>query len=147
MAFLDFIKNRDRQQPAGEQQTQQPETAKQMYARQAGEEQATPKPSELVRPEQQAKVAEAQALFSKATQEPPSPTPPPSPAPVGAANPQPMKQQMMGQERIAPDMSPTSAQASARAEDVERPSAPAPAPTPEKSQHQTMARPTPSWER
>ena len=145
MAFLDFISNRDGQQPVAEQPSQkQPETAKQMYTRQA-EEQAAAKPSELVTRGQQERLAEAQALYSKGTQEPPSPTPPPAPAPAGGtANPQPMQQQMMGQETVAPDLSPTSAQASARAQDVEGPSAPAS--TPAKSQ-QTVARPTPSWER
>jgi hypothetical protein len=143
MALLDFIKNRN--QPSAEQ-TEQPrqESAKQMYARQAGEEQAA-KPSEMVRPAQEAKVAEAQALFNKATQEPPSQTPPPTPAPEGTANPQPMQQQGIGQERAAPEMSPTSSIASARAQEVDGPSAPSS--TPAKSQQETVARPTPSWER
>lgn len=144
MPLLDFIKNRN--QPSAEQ-TEQPrqESAKQMYTRQASEEQAAPKPSEYVRPGQEAKVAEAQALFDKATQEPQSPTPPPTPAPEGATNPQPMQQQGMGQERTAPEMSPTSSIASARAQEVDGPSAPSS--TPAKSQQQTVARPTPSWER
>lgn len=146
MAFLDFIKNRGSQSPAAEPQSQsQPETAKQMYTRQAAEEQTAPKPSEMVRPGQEAKVAEAQALFNKATQEPQSPTPTPTPAPEGTANPQPMQQQGIGQERIAPEMSPTSSLASARAQEADGPSAPSP--TPAKSQQQTVARPTPSWER
>jgi len=148
MAFLDFIKNRDGQRSAGEQssQQQQPETAKQMYARQATEEQGTPRFSELVQPRQQERLAEAQALYNKGTQEPPAPALPPAPTPAGgAANPQPMQQPMMGQETVAPDMSPTSAQASARSQDVEGPSTSAPAPA--KSQQQTMARLAPSWER
>jgi len=144
MAFLDFIKNRGSQAPAAESQPQ-PETAKQMYTRQAAEEQAAPRPSEMVRPGQQAKAAEAQALFDKATQAPQSPTPPPTPAPEGAANPQPMQQQGIGQERAAPEMSPTSSLASARAQEVDGPSAPSP--TPAKSQQQTVVRPAHYLER
>ena len=144
MALLDFIKNRGSQSPAAEPQSQ-PETAKQMYTRQAAEEQAAPRPSDMVRPGQEAKVAEAQALFDKVAQQPQSPTPPPTPAPEGAANPQPMQQQGIGQERVAPEMSPTSSLASARAQEVQGPSSPSP--TLAKSQQQTVSRPAPSWER
>ena len=147
MAFLDFIKNRDGQRPIAEQQSQQqkPDVSQDVTAKVA-QEQSAPRPSELVRPGQQARLAEAQALYSKGTQEMPQPTSAPAPAPEGGAtNPQPMRQPMTGQERVAPDMSPTSAQASARAEDVERSSAPTH--TPARSQQQTVARPAPSWER
>ena len=147
MAFLDFIQKHDGQRPAAEQQShqQKPGVSQDITAK-ASQEQAAAEPSELVRPDQQARLAEAQALYSKGTREMPQTTPAPTPAPAeGTTNPQPMRQQMTGQERISPDLSPTSAQASARAEDVERPSAPAP--TPAKSQQQTVARPAPSWER
>lgn len=147
MAFLDFIRNRDGQQPAGEQQLhqQKPEVSRDTSAT-VSREQAAAKPTEYVRPDQHDRLAEAQALYSKGTQEVPPSTPPPTPAPEGgAANPQPMRQPMMGQEAVAPEMSPTSAQASARAQDVEGPSARAP--TPAKTQQQTVARPAPSWER
>jgi hypothetical protein len=142
MAFHDFIRNREVQQPAGEQHTQQQREISRDDSATASREQAAAKPVEYVRPDQHARLAEAQALYSKGTQELPSTTPPPTPTPEGAANPQPMKQPMMGQETVAPDMSPTSAQASARAQDVEGPSAPAP--TSAKSQHQASARPVPS---
>jgi hypothetical protein len=99
----------------------------------------------MVRPGQQAKAAEAQALFDKATQAPQSPTPPPTPTPEGTANPQPMQQQGIGQERDAPEMSPTSSLASARAQEVD--GASAPSSTPAKSQQQTVARPAHSMER
>ena len=147
MAFLDFIKNREGQRPAAEQQSQQqkPGVSQEISTR-ASQEQAAAQPSELVRPAQQARLAEAQALYSKGAEDMPQTTPVPTPAPEGGAtNPQPMRQPMTGQERVAPDMSPTSAQASARAQDVEGPSAPSQ--TPAKSQQQTVARPTPSWER
>jgi hypothetical protein len=143
MAFLDFIRNRGGQQAAVETQAPQAETAKQMYTRQAGDEQTATKPSELVHQNQRTRLAEAQALYDKGTQEPPTPTHPPSPAPAGAANPQPMQQQGIAEDRTAPEMSPTSGLASSRAQDVDGPSAPAPA----KSQQQTVARPAPSWER
>jgi hypothetical protein len=146
MALLDFIRNRDGQQQTAEPQSQQqPETAKQMYSREATVDQAA-KPSDLVRSDQQARLAQAQALFSKGTQDTPQKTPAPTSAPEeGATSPQPMRQAMTGQETVAPELSPTSAQASARAQDVEAPSAPAS--TPAKSQQQTIARTTPSWER
>jgi len=144
MALLDFIKNRN--QPSAEPAEQpKQETAKQMYTRQATEEQTAAKPAEYVRPDQQGRLAEAQALYSKGAQEVPQTTPSATPAPEGTANPQPMKQQLSGQETVAPDLSPTSAQASARAQDVEGPTAPAS--TPAKSQQQTVARSAPSWER
>lgn len=146
MALLDFIRNREGQRPAGEQLSpQQPETAKQMYTRQAGAEQAAAKPSDLVRADQQARLAEAQSLYEKGTQGTPSATPSPTSAPAGAENPQPMQQQGVGQERVAPEMSPTSGLASSRAQDVDGSSAPASIPA--KSQQQTIARPAPSWER
>jgi hypothetical protein len=145
MGFLDFIKNRG-QQPAAEQQSQQqqkPEVSQDISTK-ASQEQAT-KPTEYVRPEQQGRLAEAQVLYTKGTQEASQPTPPPTPAPEGATNPQPMRQAMSGQDAVAPDMSPTSAQHGARAEEVEGPSAPSA--TPAQSQQRTLPRPTPSWER
>lgn len=147
MAFLDFVTNREGQRPVVEQQSQQqkPDVSQNLDAK-ASQEQTAAKPTEYVRPDQQARLAEAQALYSKGTQDMSQTTPAPTSAPEeGTTNPQPMQQKMMGQETVAPDMSPTSAQASARAQDVEGPSAPSQ--TPVKSQQQTVARPTPSWER
>ena len=108
MALLDFIRNRDGQQQTAEPQSQQqPETAKQMYSREAAVDQSA-KPSDLVRSDQQARLAQAQDLFSKGTQESPSAAPLPAPAPEGGAtSPQPMRQPMMGQEAVAPELSPT----------------------------------------
>lgn len=143
MALLDFIRNRDSQRSAGEQQKTE---VSQDISSKPTQEQTAAKPTEYVRPDQHARLAEAQALYSKGSQDAAQTTPAPTPAPQeGATNPQPMRQQMTGQETVAPELSPTSAQASARAQDVEGPSAPAP--TPAKSQQQTVARPTPSWER
>jgi hypothetical protein len=119
MAILDFIKNRN--QPSAEQTAQpQPETLKQQMASQDGGKQVEPK-SPLVRPEQEPKFAEAQALYAKGTEQSPSstPAPTPTPAPAGADNPQPMQQKGVGEERVASEMSPTSSLASARAQDVD----------------------------
>jgi len=85
MALLDFIKNRK----AGQQQTvankspeQKPQTAKEMYTRQAAQEKATQRPARGdMPPDQQAKVETIKARLEKATQhadksaQSPSPTP------------------------------------------------------------------------
>ena len=145
MAFLDFIKNR--QQQSTEQSTQpKPETAREMYARETAVQQATAKPLSQISPEQQSKVVEAQTLYSRGTREAGQTTPAPTSLPEdGATSPQPMRQNMISQDKATPNLSPTSAQSGARTQDVEGPSAPAA--TPAKSQQQTIARPTPSWER
>jgi len=146
MALLDFIKNRGGQSQAAEQQSQpQTETAKQMYTREAAEEKVNAKaPDHGMTSEQRAIMSDVQAkLQSQSAQ--PSQAPTPTPAPEGAANPQPMQQQGIADDRAAPEMSPTSGLASSRAQDVEGPSAPTSMPT--KSQQQTIARPAPSWER
>jgi hypothetical protein len=146
MAFLDFIKNREGQGPAAEQQSQQqkPDVSQDIGAKTAPENSVAP--TQYVRPEQQGRLAEAQTLYHEGTREAEQTTPAPTPVPAdGATSPQPMRQNMMSQDKAAPDLSPTSAQSGIRAEEVEGPSAPAA--TPAKSQQQTITRPTPSWER
>jgi hypothetical protein len=132
MAFLDFIRNREGQRPAGEQQSQQeqPETAKQMYTRQAAEEQANAKPVDRdMKPEQRAVMSDVQTKM-RSSAEQPSETAAPSSAPADAtANPQPMRQNMMNQDKAAPESSPTSAQSGATVKEVEGPSAPAETPS------------------
>lgn len=143
MAFLDFIKNRGQQSAEQQSQQQKPEISHDA-SRQATQERVAATPTEYVRPEQQGRLAEVQALYNKGTQEASQPIPAPSPAPEdGTTNPQPMRQAMSGQDKAAPDMSPTSAQHGSRAEEVEGPSAPTHTP----SNRETIARPTPSWER
>ena len=147
MGFLDRFRSGGEKQPAVEQQSQQqkPEVSQDVSTK-ASQEQAVAKPAEYVRPEQRPRLAEAQALYSKGTQEVTQTTSPATAAPEGGTtNPQPMRQVMSGQDKVAPDMSPTSAQRGARAEEVEGPSAPAQ--TPSQTQRQTIARPAPSWER
>jgi hypothetical protein len=68
MAFLDFIKNR--QQASQEQSSQpKPETAREMYAREAQQERSNAKPVDQdMKPEQRAVMGEVQAKMRGATQ-------------------------------------------------------------------------------
>jgi hypothetical protein len=146
MAFLDFIKNR--QQPSQETSAApKPETAKEMYTRQAEQDRGSVKPVESMAPDQQARVEAVKSNLQKASLHVGTEAPATS-APDATANPQPMRQNMMSQENAAPDMSPTSAQAGGRAVDVEGPSAPSATPSKSQSQApQTVERRPPSWER
>ena len=148
MPFLDRFRGSKEQQPVVEQQSQQQprnEVSRDVSTTRS-QEQFAAKPAEYVRPDQQSRLAEAQALYNKGTQEVQQTTPAPTSAPDdGTTNPQPMRQAMSGQDKAAPDLSPTSAQRGVRGVEVERPSAPAQ--TPAQSQRQTIARPAPSWER
>src|ERR1035438_742933 len=85
MGLLDFIKNRlasQRPSAADNTQGQKPETAKEMYAREAKQEEASHKPLDRMPSEQQAQVAEIKSRLEKATQfnqpEPPPNTPAPA---------------------------------------------------------------------
>ena len=154
MGFLDFIRNRQGQRPAAEPQSQQqkPETAKEMYTRQASQETPAAKPlNQQISPEQMARVDAVKADLQKATQQPGPETPPTTPTPSGAANPQPMQQNMMNQDNAAPDLSPTSAQAGSRAMDQEAPASSGQSQPQAQEQSQerpkTFPRRPPSWER
>jgi hypothetical protein len=74
MAFLDFIKDRAQTQQPVAQTSQQPkqESAKEMYTREASQEQATRKPVEQMPEAEKQKAVEAAhpaaALMEKATQ-------------------------------------------------------------------------------
>jgi hypothetical protein len=147
MAFLDFIRNRQ-EQSADQSQSQKPETAREMYTREAGQG-AQRTVGEL--PEAAKEQArEIGARLDKATQHLRQDSAAPSPAPESTGSPEPMRQRMMGQDNAAPALSPTSAQRGAVAHEQE-----SPAPSREESQSiardsqrpQTIARPTPSWER
>jgi hypothetical protein len=147
MALLDFIKNRGGQRAVGEQQSQQqtPETAKQMHTREALEEKATAKPVSQIPEDQRAKAAEVGEKIQAAikVQGPDNVPDPPS---GGASSAQPMRQQMMSQDKAAPAMSPTSAQAGVT-ETEQKSNAPSQAQESSPSRQQTIARPAPSWER
>jgi hypothetical protein len=159
MAFLDFINNRQGQRPAAEQQSQQQsqqlklETAKEMNTRGAGQENAPAKQFENMRPDQQAKVKEAQTLFRKGTQEVSQTTSAPAPAPKdGTESPQAQMQKSMNQDKVAPPQSPTSAQKGTPATEKDAPARSQEASTQSKERsqeqtRQTIARRPPSWER
>ena len=144
MAFLDFIKNRQEQRPVGEQQSQQqqPETAKQMYSREAAQEKATAPSVRNLSPEQ---LAEARDIGSKlqptTSPDPTNPSPSssaPTEAPSGAPdNQQPMKQLSMSQEKGAPDLSPSSAQLGMK--EAELPARPVDTPSPTTSPKPTRS--------
>ena len=154
MAFLDFIKNRQGQQQPAPQPSQQhkPETAKEMYTQQATQDKAAAKALDQIGPEQRAKVEDIKEKMQQATQHLRQNEQPASPAPTdGATGPQPMAQKMTSQDKAAPALSPTSAQAGTRATEQEAPapSGESQAKAQEKSpdRPQTIARRPPSWER
>jgi hypothetical protein len=150
MAFLDFIRNRQEQSADQSSQSQKPETAREMYSREAGQgapgQRAVGELPESAREQ----AREIGARLDKATQHLRQDSAAPSPAPESTGSPEPMRQSMMGQDNAAPALSPTSAQRGAVAHEQE-----SPAPSREESQSiardsqrpQTIARPTPSWER
>ncbi len=155
MAFLDFINNRQGQRAAGEQQSQpqKSEPTREMNTRGTGQENAPAKQFENMRPDQQAKVAEAQSLFRQGMQETAQAPSAPAQAPADSTeSPQVMAQKSMNQDKAAPALSPTSAQKGMRAteKDSPAPSQDASSQSKERSQEQTrqtIARRPPSWER
>ena len=159
MAFLDFIKNRQAsQQPAVAEKTQgpKPETAKEMYTREAKEPGANGKSFAQLPPEKQADVASIKADLAKSTQTNQQAAPSNTPAAAeGSGSPQAMRQNATNQDKAAPSQSPTSAQmgstqvekktAAPSQEPAGTPSKPSP--TPASPRPQTLPRPRPSWER
>ncbi len=147
MAFLDFIKNRDVQRPAAEQQSQQSrdETYKQKMTREVGEDKASAKPITHLPKEHQTRVDAVKAEMEKVSQQSPvNQTAVTQPPPDSTDNQQPMRQPMVNQDKPAPNLSPTTAQAGVTMKDVKGPSSPAETPSPSQ---QTIARRPPSWER
>jgi hypothetical protein len=136
MPFLDFIKNRGQavSAPANEQSGPGPETAKQMYTREAAQAKETTRPISEMSRESLAEVQSIGAGMKPTPTEPDPQAPPPAaptsaPAPSdGADNQQPMKQVSMAQDKTAPALSPSSAQMGMK--DVEGPGSPAPSPSP-----------------
>jgi len=153
MGFLGWIKSRNaaQQQPAANKpQEQKPETAKQMYSRVARQDKTAQKPLDQMPPDQQAKVEAIKEKLEKATQHIDKNAQAPAPAPADATGScGAMRQNMRGQDKTAPALSPTS----------ERAGQPATGQTsssrqPEKSSEKqaghaqkTVPRPSPSWER
>ncbi len=152
MAFLDFIRKRnapEQQSIASKVPEQRPETAKKMCTLQSREK-ANQKPMDRMPPDQQAKVDSIKATLERATQHVnKSPDAPASTPPEGTGSREAMRQNMTGQDKTAPALSPTSAETGQTAEK----NAPAPDETPARTQQktpglkQTLSRPRPSWER
>jgi hypothetical protein len=123
MAFLDFIKNR--QQPGQEASQQSKPEISQDNSRQVAQESVGAKSVENMRPDQQARLAEAQSLFRQGTQQANPSVATPAPAPEDAtSSPQPMRQNSMRQDNPAPDLSPTSAQSGVPSREADGPSVP-----------------------
>jgi hypothetical protein len=138
MPILDFIKNRNSQQQSTEQQPKL-ETAKEMYTREASQDKAAAKPVQQISADDKARVSEIRTDMQKATQQvgPESPSPDPG---GGGASPQAMRQNMSNQDKTAPSLSPTSEQMGKTSTDKE-------VAAPSQARQQTIARPSPSWER
>jgi hypothetical protein len=154
MALLDFIKNRDGQRPAAEQQSQQqkPENAREMHVLKDAQDKAALKPVPQMPEAEKLKAQELGARLDKATQHIQQNAPTHTPAPADSTSgPEPMRQNMTGQDKTAPDLSPTSAQmgqvghekeaAAPSQEQAEKTQQPTQQPS------QTVARRPPSWER
>jgi hypothetical protein len=138
MAFLDFVRNRQ-QQPAQEQaQNQKPETAKDMYARQAVQEKADARP---ITPAIKAQADRALATMNKASQhvDPQSK----AGASESSGSPQAQLQKQNNQDKTQEALSPTdNAAAKTALQKTEK----APEQTTQRAS-QTIARRPPSWER
>lgn len=140
MALLEFIKNRNASQQqsiANKSPEQKPETAKEMYSREAAREKAAERP---ITPEIKAQADRAMATIDKASQHLQS-QPAPA-APDGGTNAAQLQKQNH-QEKAQEALSPTdSAAGKTAAQDKEK--------APEKPvsrSPQTVPRPRPSWER
>ena len=139
MALLDFIRNRNssqQQSVANKSQQQKPETAKEMYTRQAGQEKAAERP---ITPEIKAQADRALATINKASQhlQPQAPA-----APDGTTNAAHLQKQNH-QDKAQQALSPTDATTGKTAAQAKEN-------TPEKAVSrapQTVARRPPSWER
>jgi hypothetical protein len=122
-----------------------------MYTRETAEQQAAAKPLSQISPEQQARVDTIKTDLQRATHSQGQNVEAPPPAPQdGAENPQPMAQKSMNQDKAAPELSPTSAQAGTRSTEQETPTVSedtsrSPEHSPDRAR--TIARTTPSWER
>jgi len=154
MGFLGWIKNRSSQnhQPDSNRAPEpRPENAKRMYARQDGQERANLTPMDRMPPDQRAQVDAIKAKLEKATRHIDTNAPAPLPAAGESGGGHTAERQnMAGQEKTAPALSPTSAQAGKTPnENAPVPSTEPPAKTQDKavSRPQTVPRPRPSWER
>ncbi|HTR34979.1 MAG TPA: hypothetical protein VMH80_03705 [Bryobacteraceae bacterium] len=151
MAFLVFLKKRQQQTAQPKPQQPKPETAKQMYTREAAQ-QPRQNALESLSGAERGRLDEIKARIEKATQHAghDSPAREASVADTPVTQ-QPMRQNMTAQDKSTPAMSPTSAQAGMTS--VESGASVRPTATPKVQQktsqkpQQTIARPRPSWER
>ena len=106
------------QQPsAGNTSAKEPSTAKEMYARQTEQEKTNRKPMDQMPPEQQGKVEAIREKLQKATQHIQQNAPAQRGAPTeSTTRPEPMRQNMVNQDKAAPALSPTTGQAGVTAE-------------------------------
>jgi hypothetical protein len=141
MAFLDFIRNRNRQQSVAQtSQERKPETAKAMYTRQAMEEKAN-----RVAPtqDQEARARKIGEEFRKATQHSEQPVRPPSNGPNDDTNRAAQRDKQNRQDKTQEALSPTDGTAGKTASQ-EKPAPPDMTPP---RNPPTLPRPRPSWER
>jgi hypothetical protein len=142
MRFLDFIKNREDQSTATEQQSQQqqPETAKQMYTREAIEDKAN---RVAPTPDQEKRAQQIGDEMRKTTPLAPEASPAPPAAPEDQGSNSAQLQNQSNQDKTQESLSPTDSTTGKTAVPEK---APAPETTAEPTQ-KTIARPAPSWER
>jgi len=148
MAFLDFIRNR--QEQSAEQPSQKPETAREMYARQAEPGAAALRTVGELPDAAKEQAREIGARLDRATQHLRQDSAATSPSPESTGSPEPMRQSMLGQDNAAPALSPTSAQRGAVGHEQESSASSreeSPSVAKDSQRPQTIARPTPSWER
>lgn len=148
--FVEWIKNRGEQRPTAEQQSQQQpktEISQDVSTRQASQNLSAKEAVTRLPEDIRSDARQLGARISRAAENSRADAPalPQASAADATGNQQPMRQAMTGQDKPAPDQSPTSAQRGVRAEEVESPSVPSPTPAP--SPQRTLPRPTPSWER
>ena len=128
-------------------------TGREMYTRRDAQERATRKPLDSLPPEQRAKVEEIKATLENATRHIHPQAPATSPAPGDeSGHREPLRQQMVAQERTAPNLTPTDMDAGRSAADWKGPEPPDK--EPEKTADsrpgqrlQYLPRRPPSWER
>jgi hypothetical protein len=140
MSFLSFIKDRQAQQPAVEQQSQQPETAKQMYTREAIEEKAN---QVAPTPDQEERARAIGDEMLKSNQPAPVFLSAPVDAPTDQGSNAAHLQNQNNQDKAQPALSPTDSHVGKTAlEETSQEQNP----TTGRTQN-TIARPAPSWER
>jgi len=142
MPFLDFIWNRNKQQPVAQtSQKPKPETAKQMYTREDAVDRTSRRSIESLPEATKARAREVGALINKATQHMHHQRAQSEQPADAMDNKAAMRQNMTGQEQHSPALSPTSGSSGKTASERQ------PMNTPSKAREKTIQRTPPSWER